>query len=162
MADEEAKPARSKGLIFAIIGIIIALVIVIVLIILLLFREPNMQSEPKSADPITTKDASLVHIGPLYSMPAPFVINLISPTNKSYLKVSITLELSNPKLSPEIDQKIPILQSKIIETISSKSVEEVATEKGKERIKSELIERLNQVLIDGSIKNIFFTEFIVQ
>lgn len=50
----------------------------------------------------------------------------------------------------------------IIDILSSKSIEEIVTTKGKERIKDEILQRVNQILADGVIKNVFFTEFVVQ
>jgi len=34
--------------------------------------------------------------------------------------------------------------------------------KGKSRLKDELVNKINDVLADGQIKNIFFTDFVVQ
>ena len=50
----------------------------------------------------------------------------------------------------------------IVSTLSSKTYEEVSTQKGKNRLKDEIVDRLNEVLADGHIKNIYFTDFVVQ
>jgi flagellar FliL protein len=52
----------------------------------------------------------------------------------------------------------------IIRILSSKTVQEMLTMEGKERLKDELVEGLNEVLgmEDPPISSVFFTEFIVQ
>jgi flagellar FliL protein len=50
----------------------------------------------------------------------------------------------------------------MIELLSSKTYSELATLHGKERLKSEIMIRLNSILKTGSVKNVFFTEFVMQ
>lgn len=101
-------------------------------------------------------------IGPLYAIDKPFIVNLMTQNSRRYLKTSITLELSNDKLQEEVDSKSTIIKDIIIDVLSSKSIEKIVTAKGKEAIKDEMLQRINQVLVDGSVNNIFFTEFVVQ
>lgn len=161
--DEKKVQKKSKVLIFSAIGVIFFLIITILLIVILLLRDQTPKhSNESTQEGMATKNASLLQVGPLYQFSSPFIVNLINPSGKTYLKSSITLELSNPKLNVEVEQKLPILQSRIIEVMSNKTTEEIATERGKERLKNEILVSLNQVLVDGTIKNVFFTEFILQ
>lgn len=173
MAEEKVEQEGKKSkviLLSVIIGAVVFLLIIITLVAFLLMGssekphdEAHDETQPKTQRPMpSSKDASLLSIGPLYPMAKPFVVNLISQNGRRYLKTDITLELSNPKLQQEIDTKVTVLQDIIINILSSKSIEEVATTKGKERIKDEILQRINQILTDGFIKNIFFTEFVVQ
>ena len=54
-----------------------------------------------------------------------------------------------------------MVQDTIIEILSSKSIEDVATVKGKNRVKDEIVKRINEFLIDGQVSDIFFVEFVV-
>ncbi|GAA7239684.1 flagellar basal body-associated protein FliL [Helicobacter pylori] len=101
-------------------------------------------------------------LGPLYAIDAPFAVNLVSQNGRRYLKASISLELSNEKLLNEVKVKDTAIKDTIIEILSSKSVEEVVTNKGKNKLKDEIKSHLNSFLIDGFIKNVFFTDFIIQ
>ncbi|CBG40359.1 flagellar basal body-associated protein FliL [Helicobacter mustelae] len=166
---EEAKQekGKSKALLFVILGVVVFLIIVIALVVMLLMggeKQEAKQEVPAASKTQApgTKDTSLLSIGPLYSMPKPFIVNLVTQSGRRYLKTSITFELSNPKLQQEVEQKTSILQDIIIDVLSSKSIEEIVTTKGKERIKDEILQRVNQILVDGYMKNIFFTEFVVQ
>ena len=58
----------------------------------------------------------------------------------------------------------PMIRDAIIRTLSSKRAEEVLSPDGKENLKEELIEAINEAigLDEGAIVNIYFTEFLVQ
>lgn len=166
---EQEEKKGSKALLFIIIGAVILLILIGVIAIVLLSgdKKPEAQNEgagtiqPK-ASTYSSKETNLLNIGPLYPIDKPFVVNLITQNGRRYLKTSISLELSNAKLQQEVDNKTTIMKDIIIDVLSSKSIEEIVTTKGKERIKDEILQRINQILIDGHIKNIFFTEFVVQ
>lgn len=174
MAEEkvEQEPKKSKALLFIIIGAVVFLIIIASLVAFLLLSggEKNQdegqseatQQKQQKPNILSSKDANLLNLGPLYSIAKPFVVNLVTQNGRRYLKTSIALELSNPKLQVEIDQKTTVIQDIIIDILSSKSIEEIITTKGKERIKDEILQRVNQILADGFIKNVFFTEFVVQ
>ncbi len=170
MAEEkvEQEGKKSKALLFIIIGAVVFLLIIILLVVFLFLsggekeekQETAQQTQQKSLP--SSKDANLLNIGPLYPIAKPFVVNLITQNGRRYLKTAITLELNNPKLQQEMDVKATVIQDIIIDILSSKTIEEIVTTKGKERIKDEMMQRINQILADGMIKNVFFTEFVVQ
>ena len=114
---------------------------------------PKKSGSKKSTDHLT--------VGPMYPM-TPFVVNLLSESGNRFLKVSIDLELSDAKLQPEMDHKKSLIRDIIIRTFSSKTFEEVSTLKGKDKLKEEVLDKINENLSDGQVKNIYFTDFVVQ
>lgn len=91
-----------------------------------------------------------------------FTVNLLSESGRRYLKVEMNLELEGEELSPELDTKKPIFRDIIIRILSSKSLEEISTIKGKEKLKEQIVNDLNMRLKDGKVKNVYFTDFVVQ
>ncbi len=91
----------------------------------------------------------------------PFIVNL-SGSGLNYLKVEIGLELSNLEVEKEITSKKPHIQDSIILLLSTKSFDDISTGQGKLVLKDEILIRLNNILRTGSIRNIYFTSFIVQ
>ena len=170
MAEENAPEQEKKSnkpLIFIIIGVVVFLILIAVLVFVLFMRGDNHEEvapeqKTQKTSTYSSKNVNLLNIGPLYAIDKPFVVNLITQNGRRYLKTSITLELSNPKLQQEVEQKSSAIKDIIIDTLSSKSIEEVITTKSKEKIKNEILEKINAILADGEIKNVFFTEFIVQ
>jgi len=110
-------------------------------------------------------DESLVEnvneIGPIYSMDT-FIVNLLGTRSKSYLKANIELELSNEKVIEEINKRLPQFRDTILTLLSSKSDGDIRTLEGKFQIRTEIMMQLNQYLTSGNIRNVYFTDFIVQ
>lgn len=91
-----------------------------------------------------------------------FTVNLLSESGRRYLKVEMNLELEGEELALELETKKPVLRDVIIRILSGKSLEEVSTVRGKETLKEEILSDLNQRIKDGKIKNVYFTDFVVQ
>ncbi len=186
MAEEQENTAqqpqkKSKALLFVIIGSVLVMLLLVGVIIMLLMgnKEESKENASKNtqevqANPMANKNQEAKEgsniqqylqylvLGPLYAIDAPFAVNLVSQNGRRYLKASISLELSNEKLLNEVKVKDTAIKDTIIEILSSKSVEEVVTNKGKNKLKDEIKSHLNSFLIDGFIKNVFFTDFIIQ
>jgi flagellar FliL protein len=113
--------------------------------------QQDVKTEKKKS---SKKSTDHLAIGPMYPM-AQFVVNLLSESGNRFLKVSIDLELSDPKLQP-MDHKKSLIRDIIIRTFSSKTFEEIST------LKDEVLDKINENLSDGQVKNIYFTDFVVQ
>lgn len=100
-------------------------------------------------------------VGPMYPMDQ-FIVNLYNEGSSRYLKCTINFELSIPELSAEMDSKKPLVRDIVIKTLSAKTYEEISTIRGKENLKDEIAMKVNQVLSDGKINNLFFTDFVIQ
>ncbi|WDL69366.1 flagellar basal body-associated protein FliL [Helicobacter winghamensis] len=178
MAEEEKKPSKLEGLkqnkmiLFIIIGVVALLLIIFIVVGILIFSGGN-ESEQAGVAPQTQQSAankgstanpnsSLLSVGPMYPLDQ-FIVNLLaSGGGKRYLKTSIALELSIPEMQAELDIKRDVLRDTVITILSSKTFEEVQTAKGKQKLKEEIMERINEFLVDGRVVNMFFTEFVVQ
>lgn len=89
-----------------------------------------------------------------------FILNLADPGR--FLKLTLQMEVDNPEDGKIIDEKKPQLRDAVITLISSKSADDIQTAEGKMRLKDELVLRANQVAGKPVVKNIYFTEFIMQ
>ena len=87
------------------------------------------------------KVTSMTEIGPIYPLDQ-FIVNLVSNNSSRYLKCKIDLELDSPELQQEVDKKLPAIRDLIIRILSSKTIEEIQTAKGKEKLKELLLEGL--------------------
>ena len=107
------------------------------------------------------------------------VINLADPGGRRYLKVGIVLEfaphdtawysMANEQraelqalFETEMGSKQPVIEDLVISIISSKSFEQVYTLEGKEGLRQEIINRINQLLPTQLVMYVYFNEFVVQ
>ena len=99
---------------------------------------------------------------PIVSL-SPFVVNLSDEGDyPRYLKVEFGLELragSNPE---EVDERMPELRDVIIVLLSSKRSKDINSIEGKDRLRDEIITRINGRLSQAIVGRIFFKEFIIQ
>jgi len=107
------------------------------------------------------KNTEALEIGPIYPLD-PFTVNLKSSGATRYLKCTIDLELDSPDTQPELDKMKPMIRDMIIRILSSKTVPEISTAKGKEKLKEEIKKNLNARLATGEIRNVYFTAFVIQ
>lgn len=92
----------------------------------------------------------------------PFIVNLADQSGGRYLKVRFDLELDSKNLVPEVEQRLAQLTDSVIMLLSSKTYKDLASYEGKDRMRREIILRLNSFLTTGSIRKIYFTEFVMQ
>lgn len=91
-----------------------------------------------------------------------FIVNLAGSEGKRFLKVTIDLELDKQEATEEVKARLPQIKDSVLVLLSSKTFEEVYTVQGKFKLRDEVISRTNSFLKTGKVKNIYFTEFVIQ
>ena len=189
-AAESGGDKKSKAILFVIIGIVVVLLLLVGVVVLMMTGggHDEEEHEQKPAEVAQTQtsapsqQAAKIIVGNTVSVrstdkfapgliypaegPIPFTVNLMTQTGKRYLKTSVQFELDKDEIKAnatkaELDKKLPMVQDTIIEILSSKSIEDVATVKGKNRVKDEIVKRINEFLIDGKVGDVYFVEFVV-
>ena len=100
-------------------------------------------------------------VGVMFTM-NPFVVNLAGSSGKRFLKVTVTLELSEPEVNAEFEENLQKITDSILVLLSSKTFDDVYSVEGKFKLKDEITTRTNRFLVVGHVKDAYFTEFIVQ
>ena len=93
-----------------------------------------------------------------------FIVNLLGKSRLSnrYLKVVMQLEISSEKDKDLIDKHKPQLRDAILLFLSNQTFDDVKTVEGKLELKQSLLSRINNVLGRAIVKQVYFTEFVVQ
>jgi flagellar FliL protein len=105
--------------------------------------------------------ATLVKLGPTYPLD-PFIVNLAGTGGERYLKVNVVLELKDASLAAEMEKRKAQVRDTLLLLLSSKTFDDIATFRGKTKVRNEITSRLNAFLLPGSVKKVYFTEFVVQ
>ena len=128
------------------------------------FLKPEPASE-KELDPgsqVPVPDLSQgAAIGPMVNIEE-FVVNIISGDTPHYVKASLTVELSNVEVQPEVEQRMPQVRDAVLLLIGNKTYEELQDLQGKKQLKAELKSKINSFLQSGKVQAIYFTNFVVQ
>ena len=149
---EEEKPKKSK----------LKLIIIGVLILLLggggYFGYSKYKKDNEKEKEVE-KEQKII-LCPLKS----FVVNLLDKKGigKRYLKVTMELEVGKEEDKVKIEKNMPQLKDAILLLLSSQTLKEINTMEGKLELKQAILSRIKQVLGDGIVQRIYFTEFVVQ
>ena len=182
MAEEESteeqqpKEKKSNMLMIIIIVVLILIILIGATVGILLMGgddEEEVSSAPQTQEKTVSKSKrsssssnyddsrQLSDIGILYPLDT-FTVNLKSDAGRRYLKVTMSLELEGEELSLELDAKSPVLRDRIIRILTSKTLEEISSKKGKQIVSTQVMDTLNAMIADGTIRGIYFTEFVIQ
>lgn len=179
--NEEATGKKQGNMLMIIIIVVLILIIIIggIVAVLLMGGDEKQVAQPASEPQANERSISkpqrsssnseddaedsrqLSDIGVLYPMDT-FTVNLKSDAGRRYLKVTLSLELEGKELSIELDAKKAVLRDRIIRILTSKTLEEISSKKGKQKISEQIMDTLNAMIKDGKIKGVYFTEFVVQ
>ena len=92
----------------------------------------------------------------------PIIVNLAKSQGNRFLKVTLSLEMSASEVRPDIKKNIQKITDSILLLLSSKLFEDVYSIQGKFTLKNEITARVNPFLVLGKVKEVYFTEFIIQ
>ncbi len=174
----EEKPAnpeegqKKNNLIIIIVGAFLVLLLVVGGLVAFVLsggseEQPEQQQIQAMSQPVEGNDIKAsrrkvsLKVGPMFALNK-FIVNLLSENGRRYLKLEVNLELETEELLVELNTKIPVIRDIIIRISSSKNLEEISTEKGKDKLKDQIVAEINKNLKDGKIVNVFFTDFVIQ
>ena len=180
----EGTKKKGKGKLFIIIGAVVLLVVIGVVAFLFLSKGEKKEGEGAEGEEGAAEHAEEEKTHYATAQLESFIVNL-GETN-TFLKVTLLLEF-DPALAekatakgsagsggekegggggvpPLFATRMPMIRDAIIRVLSSKKAEEVLTAAGKEELKQELIEAVNEALGVESevVVGIYYTEFILQ
>jgi flagellar FliL protein len=89
-------------------------------------------------------------------------VNLSDPGRPRFLKLVVHLELDSEAVSTELQTLKPKVRDAMLTLLSSKTSAELSTVADKERLRNEMIHRLNAFLTAGKVVEVYFIEFVVQ
>jgi flagellar FliL protein len=152
-AEEGQAPKKSK----------LKLIIIATIVLLIAaggFIGYSKHKKIKEVKASTEKSEKASIICPLKS----FVVNLLDKrgVGKRYLKVTIALEVGKEEDKLLIERHNPQLRDTILLLLSNQTLNEINTMEGKLELKQGLLSRMQQILGEGVVRRIYFTEFVVQ
>ena len=151
------KPVEKGGVLtkWVIIGVVLLAIIAgAVAGGLYFFRSSESVAKQHPAEPVAV-------IGVLWAM-EPFIINLRDNNGERYLKVIMQLEVSQPAVVSELNLLKPKLRDSSLDLLASKTFQELQDLSGKQKLRDDLMMRMNSFLTSGKIVRVYFTEFVIQ
>jgi flagellar FliL protein len=148
---------------YIILGMFVLLVTVIIAGAFLIFTfksaTPTRVIETKAVE-VSSRAGE--EVGPLVPLGNEIIVNIPSDDGvERYLKVNATLELDNEKAKEEVSKRIPQIRDLMISILRTKTKEKIDEKEGKDQIRSEIISSINNYLVSGKVKNLYFEDFLI-
>lgn len=93
-----------------------------------------------------------------------FVINLVEPEEKAYLRVGIDLGLGRdvPGKDGPNTPSIAEVRDTVIDVLAASHAQDLLTPEGKKKLKEQILTALQQRIPELGAQEVYFTEFLVQ
>jgi flagellar FliL protein len=151
------------------------LLIVVILVVLIVggagaffFLKKGFFASAKNTQTQSASSESVMNDKNVYikNLP-PIIVNLADPSGDRYLKISLALVMNGkekPKGSESSGETLEdaAIKNAVITVISTKTSDTLLTLSGKEELKKQLIKAINSALGEDAVRDIYFTDFIIQ
>ena len=157
MAEEE----ENNGLMrLIIIAVSIVLVLSIIGFVMVKFVNPEQVSLGSVTGKESEQKEEEDEIGPTYQL-GDFTVNFAENQNYQFLKASIVFEVSHAKLNEELNKRNPQIRDLVISILRTQTPDDIKAPTT-DNIKSEIKTKVNDKLNTGEIKNVWFTQLVIQ
>lgn len=92
----------------------------------------------------------------------PFVANLNDPLGKRYVKLGLEVELINEKAVQEFDSSQIKIKNMLLILLGSKKPQEMLGPKNQLQLQQEIVDRINQIIGEGKVLQVYFSAYILQ
>lgn len=134
-ADESKAPAKSKKMLFIIIGVVLALAGGGAFFVV--SKQRAAENGDEGAPPKVSHSAPKTP--PVYLPLDNMVVNLADPGGEKVAQVGITLEVMDAHASDSVKAYLPSIRSGILLLISRRTSEELLTHEGKEKLAKDIL-----------------------
>lgn len=100
-------------------------------------------------------------VGTTVALPV-FTTNLADPLGQRFIRMNLEIEVADPKAVEELTKQNARIRDTILLLLSSKTYADIATTESKLMLKSEITERLNTILGQGKVYQVFITDMVIQ
>ena len=108
------------------------------------------------------EEAAAGSSGPVNIEFKPFIVNLNDLGGRRMLKLTMSVDADSQELADEINAKMPKFRDTILLLLSSIQSDDVSGMDGKQRLKNQMLNRINPNLTRGKIRDLYFSEIVVQ
>jgi flagellar FliL protein len=140
----------------------------VVLAALVAFVWMNLSKSRKSISLADVEAAKATHeAAPELSVAAKFIkesftVNLADTAASHFAKVDVEIEVDDDFVRGEVERLKPRIRDFIVVILSSKTYDQIASVDGRDFLREEIRNKINGYLTRGQIKNVYFTQFIIQ
>ncbi len=92
----------------------------------------------------------------------PFIANLADEDGDRYIKTTVQVEFIDAEAPEAFEHRLPQIRDLLLTLLTNRTFEDIRTPDGKERLREDVIDRINHAMEREAVRAVYFTEFIVQ
>jgi flagellar FliL protein len=92
----------------------------------------------------------------------PFIVNIYDGQDLRYLKLKVEMELANAEAKNELTARQAQIRDAILSILTAKTLQDLQYLQGKNQLKQEILATVTRIATPGKVKQIYFTDFVVQ
>jgi flagellar FliL protein len=147
--------SKKKILIFSALAII--LVLAITISIFLIYKK----SPPIKVEPVKKTKSEEGETVPIYSFEPFFIPVKHGDSEERFLKISLSIELSDKDVTREVEKNITFLRENILFILKAKGLKNFQEKDERERLTKDIVSAINLILQTGTVVRLYFTEFLI-
>jgi flagellar FliL protein len=110
---------------------------------------------------VQEEEEQVVTVGEMFPLET-FVVNLADANGKRYLRATMQLELAPEEHRETFEQRLPQIRDVVLTILPTKEFQDIRTVDGKMALRTEIIEKINELFENTCVSNLYFTEFVIQ
>jgi flagellar basal body-associated protein FliL len=161
---EESQPkkpaaaSKSGVLIMILVGFLVMLLTPVITLVLIKMTAPGEKKEEPKIEAPTQE--GVVDLDPV-------VVNIKDTAGTRYLKATVHLVVSDPRLKDKFKDWKPRVRDTVITALMTKTLPELEGEKGREALKLQIKKSMNQILtssgeMKGTVLDVYFSDYLIQ
>jgi len=125
------------------------------------FKLATATAAPPAAQHESSAPTSAEITGPVVPLD-PFVVNLDEPGQSRYVKVTLQLELVTHEAAEELEKSKQVIRDMILSHLSGLKLADTLGTTAKDKLRTELMAKLETIVGQHKVRRLFFQEFMVQ
>ena len=164
---EEKEPKKSgslKKVVMIWVPLFLLQLVLSYVIVAKFFKKKAIQQEAVAAETTTKKKEATSESekpGEIYLV-EDVIANPKNTEGRHFVNVSVGLEEGKKNIGDELKNRDPQIRDILIDIFVSRTIQQMDDAADKDSLKSEISRRLNKLLGKGSIRNVYFSNFIIQ
>lgn len=150
---QEKANKKKNTKMFVIIGVAVALSIAVTAGAVIFMG--GSKSSPAKTEKATPETVAV------YSLD-PFIVNIYDGQELRYLKLKVEMELSDAEAKNEMTARQAQIRDGILSILTTKTLQDLQYLQGKNQLKNEIMAVVTKISTQGKVKQIYFTDFVVQ
>jgi len=93
---------------------------------------------------------------------SPMIMNTTDVGATSFMRLTLALDLERPEVADQVQARLPAIQSAVIVAAASRNSQILKSAGGKAMLRDEITKNINELLPNGGVRTVYFSDFLIR